>query len=232
MPRSTAAKQWQPDTFEQDMIDKITAYAVVAERSAAHLRSFHFPDVERLWARVQADFQGDAVKYPSVMADGNDEEGRERFRVKCRVMCFPLKPPSRPEECVPSLLTASALFTYSAMWCPSYILMIFAANAALQSLTTQDLDMHPYEGEINYRANLQVWVHIRHPSACAFCRKAAYSNLCSESDSKPWATRRDMKQLLNSTATCVINLLTSSTRPFFAGTEGRGRWGGHCCGLW
>ena len=112
MPRSTAAKQWQPDTFGQDMIDKITAYAVVAERSAAHLRSFHFPDVERLWARVQADFQGDAVKYPSVMADGNDEEGRERFRVKCRVMCFPPKSPSRPEECVRPVVAHCVCLVY------------------------------------------------------------------------------------------------------------------------
>jgi hypothetical protein len=34
--------------------------------------------------------------------------------------------------------------------------MIFAAQAGMQSLMAEDLFMHPYHGEIDYRANLQV----------------------------------------------------------------------------
>jgi hypothetical protein len=41
---------------------------------------------------------------------------------------------------------------------PSYISIIFAAQAGLQSLSMQDLDKHPFEGEISYRAGLQTSV--------------------------------------------------------------------------
>jgi len=36
--------------------------------------------------------------------------------------------------------------------------MMFAAYAGLQCTMSQDLAMHPYAGEIDYRANLQVCV--------------------------------------------------------------------------
>jgi hypothetical protein len=108
MPRSEDAKQWKPDAFGQDMIDRITNYVVVAERCSAHLRSFNFPDVKRLWAQVQTEFLADPVKYPSAMAGQNDMEGRQQFQLKCQAICFPQNSElSRsPEECVsrPSIL--------------------------------------------------------------------------------------------------------------------------------
>ena len=89
MPRSEDAKQWKPDTFGQDMIERITNYVIVAEQCAEHLRSFDFPDIKQLWAQVQTDFLADPVKYPSVMAEINDLEGRQKFQLKCRAICFP-----------------------------------------------------------------------------------------------------------------------------------------------
>ena|SRR5271154_4513003 len=100
MPRSNAAKQWKPDAFGRDMIDLATRLIVVSERSAEHLRSLPFSDVERLWARVQADFQNNPTKYPSVMANMNDEEGKKRFRKSWEAICFPQQPPRSPEQCV------------------------------------------------------------------------------------------------------------------------------------
>jgi hypothetical protein len=41
------------------------------------------------------------------------------------------------------------------IWFPSYIRVTFAANAGIQSITSQDLVGHPYAGEIEYRANIQ-----------------------------------------------------------------------------
>jgi hypothetical protein len=98
--RSNAAKQWKPDAFGRDMIDLTTRLIVVSERSAEHLRSHHFPYVEQLWARVQADFQNNPAKYPSVMALMNDVEGRKCFRKKWEAICFPQQPPRSPEQCV------------------------------------------------------------------------------------------------------------------------------------
>lgn len=79
MPRSEDAKKWEPDAFEQDMTNRIANYTIVAERCAAHLRSFNFPDIAQLWRQVQADFMADPVKYPSLMAEQNDTEGRTQF---------------------------------------------------------------------------------------------------------------------------------------------------------
>jgi len=101
MPRSQDAKQWQPDAFEQDMIDQIANYAIIAERCSAHLRSLDIPAVNCLWSQVQADFLADPVKYPSALAQQNDIEGRRQFQLKCKAICFPPKsaPPSTsPEE--------------------------------------------------------------------------------------------------------------------------------------
>ena len=98
MPRSQDAKQWQPNAFEQDMIDQIANYAVIAERCSAHLRSLNIPGVKRLWRRVQADFMADPVKYPSALAQQNDIGGRRQFQLKCKAICFPPKPPMSPEE--------------------------------------------------------------------------------------------------------------------------------------
>jgi len=92
MPRSQDAKNWQPDAFAQEKIDRITSYVIVTERCAARLRSFDFSVVELLWAKkVQADFLGDPIKYPSAMAEYNDKEGRKRFLLKCQAICFPPK---------------------------------------------------------------------------------------------------------------------------------------------
>jgi hypothetical protein len=100
MPRSNAAQQWKPDAFGRDMIDITARLIVVSERSAEHLRSLRLPDVDRLWARVQADFQNNPAKYPSVMANMNDIEGRKRFRKKWEAICFPQEPPRSPAQCV------------------------------------------------------------------------------------------------------------------------------------
>jgi len=157
MPRPEDAKQWKPDTFGQAMIDRITNYAIVAEQCAAHLRSFNFPDIEQLWAQVQTDFMADPVKCPSVMAEINDLKGRQRFQLKCQEICFP------PTSELPRSPTDS-------------IRMIFAAQAGMQSLQSQDLFMHPYRGEIHYRANLRVLKEIggqaSYDAAIEFERKA------------------------------------------------------------
>jgi hypothetical protein len=100
MPRSNAAKQWIPDAFERDMIDLFAQLLVISQRSSDHLRSLPFPDVKQLWAHIQADFQNDPVKYPSVMADMNDVEGRNHFQKKWEAICFPQQPPCSPEQCV------------------------------------------------------------------------------------------------------------------------------------
>jgi hypothetical protein len=85
------------------MIDRIANYVIVAERYAAHLCSFNFPNIEQLWVQVQADFLANPVKYPSTMAAQNNVEGRKQFQLKCQAICFLLKlePPHNPEECVP-----------------------------------------------------------------------------------------------------------------------------------
>jgi hypothetical protein len=59
MPRPNHAKQWIPDAYGQEMIDKITKYVLVTEKCAAHLRSIDFADVQRLWAQVLAEFHDD-----------------------------------------------------------------------------------------------------------------------------------------------------------------------------
>jgi hypothetical protein len=100
MPRSNAAKQWIPDAFGQAMIDLTAQLIVVSECSAKHLQSLHFPDVEQLWACIQADFQNNPAIYPSVMANINDVEGRNHFRKKWEAICFPQQPPCSPEQCV------------------------------------------------------------------------------------------------------------------------------------
>jgi hypothetical protein len=100
MPRSNAAKQWKPNAAEQGMIDKFARFIAVAEVAAQHLRSLDFPDLEQVWARVQADFQSDPVKYPSQMASNNDAQGRKEFRMKYEAICFPgpERLPRSPEE--------------------------------------------------------------------------------------------------------------------------------------
>lgn len=100
MPRSDAAKKWEPDAFGKNMIDRITQFAVVSERSAEQLRLFDLSEIGPMWAHAQADFQSDPVKYPSVMAKKNDLEGRKQFQIKCQAICFPQKPPSDPKQCV------------------------------------------------------------------------------------------------------------------------------------
>ena len=82
------------------MIDRMAKFIIVAEHCAAQLRSFNFPSIERLWAQVQGDFQGDPVKCPAVMADYNDVESRKQFQMKCEAICFPPKsrPPRSPKE--------------------------------------------------------------------------------------------------------------------------------------
>ncbi|KAI9512579.1 hypothetical protein F5148DRAFT_1162633 [Russula earlei] len=146
MPRSRDAKEWRPDSFGQEMIDKMTNLILVTERCAAELRSFDFPSIKRLWAQVLADFQGDPVKYPSSMPNDNDVEGRKQFRMKCEAICFPPKSelPRSPED---------------------IIMMYFAAHAGLQSITSQDLSTHPYGGEIDYRAGLQVLKELKGQAA-------------------------------------------------------------------
>ena len=88
MPRSKDAKQWQPDTFGQKMIDRIVNYVLVTERCTAELNSFDQSLVKELWPQVQAKFLSDPVKYPSAMAEQNDPEGRKVFHVKCERICY------------------------------------------------------------------------------------------------------------------------------------------------
>ena len=115
LPPREDAKQWKLDTFGQDMIDRITDYAVVAERCSAHLHSLNLPNIEQLWAQVQTDFLADPVKYPSVMAEINDLEGRQKFQLKCQEICFPpnSEVPRNPAECTSRrfILTCSLSLT-------------------------------------------------------------------------------------------------------------------------
>jgi hypothetical protein len=70
-------------------VDEMVNYILVTERCAAQLRSFDLPDIHQLWATIQAEFHGNPTKYPSVMAQRNDLEGRRAFRLKCHTLCFP-----------------------------------------------------------------------------------------------------------------------------------------------
>jgi hypothetical protein len=100
MPRTNAAKNWQPSAFDQQLIDRMTDYLLVAERCLLKLRTLDASHVQPLWLELQAVFQGDRAKYPSAMAAQNDVKGRRDFLAKCQAICFP--PPSRaprsPEE--------------------------------------------------------------------------------------------------------------------------------------
>lgn len=156
MPRSKAAMRWKPNAFEQAMIDQMAAYVVVGQKCMDHIRSLDFPNKEWLWAQVQADFLANP-KYPSVVAAQDDVEGRKQFQLKCQAICFPLRSglPHTPEECVLySFIPASPPLMRS----PSHIRIIFAAQAGIQTLMTQDLFEHPYAGEIGYRADIQSYV--------------------------------------------------------------------------
>jgi len=100
MPRTDAAKNWQPSASDQKLIDRMTNYLIVAERCLLKLRTLDDSRVQTLWLELQAVFEGDRVKYPSAMAAQNDVNGRNEFLAKCQAICFP--PPSRaprsPEE--------------------------------------------------------------------------------------------------------------------------------------
>jgi hypothetical protein len=98
MPCSNKAKNWKPDAFGEEMINRTVKLILVAERCGAHLRSLNSPFLSQLWAEVQADFVGDTLKYPSIMAVQSDAEGRKQFRIKYEAICFPTNPPHRPEE--------------------------------------------------------------------------------------------------------------------------------------
>ncbi|KIL57437.1 hypothetical protein M378DRAFT_384024 [Amanita muscaria Koide BX008] len=135
MPRTDDAKNWQPNASDQNLIDRMTEYLILAEHCLIKLRALDKSHVKTLWLELQAVFQGDPVKYPSAMAAQNDAKGRRDFLAKCHAICFP--PPSvvshSPED---------------------YILMYFSAVASLQCQASQELRSHPYAGEIAYRANL------------------------------------------------------------------------------
>ncbi|KAM6497055.1 hypothetical protein JOM56_007528 [Amanita muscaria] len=134
MPRTDDAKNWQPSASDQNLIDRMTEYLILADRCLMKLRDDKF-HVKTLWLELQAVFQSDPVKYPSAMAAQNDANGRRDFLAKCQAICFP--PPSMvphsPED---------------------YILMYFSAVASLQCQASQKLRSHPYAEEIDYRANL------------------------------------------------------------------------------
>jgi hypothetical protein len=100
MPRTDAAKNWQPSASDQKLIDRMTDYLLVAERCLLKLRTLDPSRVQPLWLEVQADFQSDRVKYPSAMAAQNDVKGRRDFLAKCQVICFPTpsRAPRSPEE--------------------------------------------------------------------------------------------------------------------------------------
>jgi len=96
--RTNNAKEWQPNTDEKEIIDKIAKFVIVSEHSTAYLHFNKFPEIEKLWLKVQAEFLGNPAKYPAHMAEDLDVEGRKKFLVKCEAMCFPPTPPLSPEE--------------------------------------------------------------------------------------------------------------------------------------
>lgn len=98
MPRYNHAKKWKPDQSSQDLIDKMARFLIVAERSAAHLRTLDFSSTKELWVQVQAAFQNDPMKYPVIMAPQDDTEGRKQFQMKCEAICFP---PETEQPCCP-----------------------------------------------------------------------------------------------------------------------------------
>jgi hypothetical protein len=92
MSRTDAAKNWQPSASDQKLIDRMTDYLIVAERCLLELRTLNASHVQALWLELQAVFQGDRVKYPSVMAAQNDTKGMRDLLAKSQAIYFP--PPS------------------------------------------------------------------------------------------------------------------------------------------
>jgi hypothetical protein len=91
MPRSADAKLWKPDAFGREAIERMTKLVVVAEECGAHLRSLGIPSntLKQLWATAEAEFRADPERYPVVLADDNNIEGRIQFRRKYEAICFP-----------------------------------------------------------------------------------------------------------------------------------------------
>ena len=99
MPRTDAAKNWQPSASDQKLINRMTDDLLVAEHCLLKLHTLNPSRMQLLWLEVQADFQSDRVKYPSAMAAQNDVKGRRDFLAKCQVICFPTlsRAPRSPE---------------------------------------------------------------------------------------------------------------------------------------
>jgi hypothetical protein len=100
MPRSLAAQNWKPNPTEQQMIDKMAKYLILAEQISGQLQKLKPSIVQQLYDQLSVVFTGDPVKYPSAFAAMGDKRGREKFAARCHAICFPpaSKLPRTPEE--------------------------------------------------------------------------------------------------------------------------------------
>jgi len=136
MLRSNAAKQWKPDPPGKLLMERIIRYDLAAQRASQHLRLCDQHVLQPTWDQTQAEFQGDPIRYPSVMAPVENPKERKSFQLKCEKFCFPESRAHLEDR--------------------DYVLMYFAAQAGMQSLFAQDCREHPYGAEIEYRANAHV----------------------------------------------------------------------------
>jgi hypothetical protein len=98
MATSYVAKKWTPSTSEQDIMDKLAAYYILARHCARKLREVEEAFRAMLYDQLKVVFMNDPVKYPSAMPNVNDVKGEKEFLGKCDAICFPSSPPCTPEE--------------------------------------------------------------------------------------------------------------------------------------
>lgn len=89
MPRPIAAQKWIPNPTDQQMIDELAKYLLLAEQISIHFRQFESSLSQQRYDQLGVIFMGDPVKYPSAPAPLHDKKGREEFAVMCDAICFP-----------------------------------------------------------------------------------------------------------------------------------------------
>jgi len=136
MLRSNTAKQWKPDPPGKLLMERIIRFDLAAQHASQPLRLCDQHALQPTSDQTPADFQGDPIQYPFVMAPVENPKERKSFQLKCEKFCFPESEADLEDR--------------------DYILMYFAAQAGMQSLFAQDCHAHSYGAEIEYRANAHV----------------------------------------------------------------------------
>ncbi|OBZ71370.1 hypothetical protein A0H81_08760 [Grifola frondosa] len=146
MPRPRDAQTWVPNAEEQQTINKIADYALIAERCAAHLRTVDPLITGPLWTAIKTEWAKDPAKYPSVIGPLPNETdkatwnkfGGKSFSTKVEEICR--KEPHTTSD---------------------YINVYFAVTSGVQGINDLELDEHKFDGEFFYRANLIVQKALR-----------------------------------------------------------------------